>query len=146
MLLARRVKGPNQLREAVALKGIMTHSRQHAPTLGMTATGILTPPMLTTPTDACSVDPVSWRPGVNGQRRADLGDGRYRSPISSGDRPDPNILNDGVDYWVAFSAFEHFQGDLADRAGEFMPESGGRQYLHEIDQAVAVQRRAELVA
>lgn len=30
--------------------------------------------------------------GPEGQRKADLGDGRYRNPVLAGDRPDPNIL------------------------------------------------------
>jgi NAD(P)-dependent dehydrogenase (short-subunit alcohol dehydrogenase family) len=36
-------------------------------------------------------------------------------------------------------------GDIADRTGEFVPDNGGRQYLHEVEQAVAVRRQAELV-
>jgi xylan 1,4-beta-xylosidase len=48
------------------------------------------------------------RPGIEGQRRADLGDGFYLNPVFSGDRPDPNILKDGDDYYATFSSFLHY--------------------------------------
>jgi NAD(P)-dependent dehydrogenase (short-subunit alcohol dehydrogenase family) len=35
--------------------------------------------------------------------------------------------------------------DVADRTGECVPDNGGRQYLHEVEQAIAAQRQAELV-
>lgn len=44
--------------------------------------------------------------GVEGQRKADLGDGRYLNPIMAGDHPDPSILKDGDDYYMTFSSFE----------------------------------------
>ncbi|MEP6898601.1 MAG: xylan 1,4-beta-xylosidase, partial [Rhodanobacter sp.] len=43
---------------------------------------------------------VRWRPGIEGQRRADLGDGTYLNPIVAGDHPDPTILKDGSDYYM----------------------------------------------
>ena len=46
------------------------------------------------------------RKGLEGQRLADLGDGRYRNPVLAGDRPDPNVLKDGDDYFATFSSFE----------------------------------------
>jgi beta-xylosidase len=55
-----------------------------------------------------TIDAVSWRRGIDGQRRADLGDGRYRNPVLAGDRPDPNILKDGADYWATFSSFDYY--------------------------------------
>ena len=48
--------------------------------------------------------------GIEGQRRADLGDGRYRNPIVPGDHPDPTILQDGVDYYMTFSSFQSAPG------------------------------------
>ncbi|UAK23303.1 family 43 glycosylhydrolase [Sphingomonas nostoxanthinifaciens] len=53
---------------------------------------------------------TGWRPGIEGQRRADLGDGRYLNPIVSGDRADPNVLKDGADYYATFSSFDHYPG------------------------------------
>lgn len=51
-----------------------------------------------------------WRRGVEGQRRADLGDGRYLNPILAGDHPDPSILKDGGDYYICFSSFDAYPG------------------------------------
>jgi xylan 1,4-beta-xylosidase len=45
-----------------------------------------------------------------GQRRADLGNGTYLNPVLAGDRPDPNILKDGDDYYAAFSSFLYYPG------------------------------------
>lgn len=50
------------------------------------------------------------RTGIEGQRLADLGDGRYRNPVLAGDRPDPNVLKDGDDYFATFSSFEYYPG------------------------------------
>lgn len=50
------------------------------------------------------------RRGVEGQRRGDLGDGRYVNPVLAGDRPDPNVLKDGEDYWATFSSFQYYPG------------------------------------
>ena len=47
-----------------------------------------------------------WGKGFEGQRKADLGDGRYLNPIMSGDHPDPTILKDGDDFYMTFSSFE----------------------------------------
>ena len=46
-----------------------------------------------------------WRAGIEGQRKADLGDGTYLNPIVPGDHPDPTILKDGTDYYMTFSSF-----------------------------------------
>ena len=51
--------------------------------------------------------------GVEGQRRADLGDGRFLNPIMAGDHPDPSILKDGSDYYMTFSTFEAYPGLVA---------------------------------
>jgi len=34
--------------------------------------------------------------GIEGQRRADLGNGTYLNPIVPGDHPDPTVLKDGT--------------------------------------------------
>lgn len=47
----------------------------------------------------------AWRPGLEGQRQADLGNGAYLNPILAGDHPDPTILKDGRDYYMTFSPF-----------------------------------------
>lgn len=85
----------------------MTHSRRDALTLGIAASAALPAAALAGDRPA-SRDPVRWRAGRDGQRRADLGDGRYRNPVLAGDRPDPNILKDGADYWATFSSFEYY--------------------------------------
>ncbi|OYW25590.1 MAG: hypothetical protein B7Z44_18515, partial [Caulobacter sp. 12-67-6] len=36
----------------------------------------------------------TWAKGVEGQRKADLGNGTFLNPILAGDRPDPSILKD----------------------------------------------------
>ncbi|MBQ0928902.1 family 43 glycosylhydrolase [Ideonella alba] len=43
--------------------------------------------------------------GPEGQRCADLGDGRYLNPIVPGDHADPTVLKDGADYYMSFSSF-----------------------------------------
>jgi xylan 1,4-beta-xylosidase len=48
--------------------------------------------------------------GIEGQRRADLGDGTFLNPIVPGDRPDPTILKDGDDYYMTFSSFLSYPG------------------------------------
>ena len=52
----------------------------------------------------------SWAPGVEGQRRADLGDGTYLNPIVAGDHPDPTVLKDGDVYFMTFSSFLSYPG------------------------------------
>src|SRR3546814_2354585 len=47
----------------------------------------------------------TWTKGFDGQRKADLGDGRFLNPIMAGDHPDPSILKDGADYYMTFSTF-----------------------------------------
>ena len=59
--------------------------------------------------DPCPTAPT-WRAGIEGQRRADRGDGTFLNPVLSGDRPDPNILKDGEDYWATFSSFDYYPG------------------------------------
>ncbi len=52
----------------------------------------------------------AWARGIEGQRRADLGNGTFLNPIVSGDHPDPTILKDGDDYYMTFSSFAALPG------------------------------------
>ncbi len=63
-------------------------------------------------TSATSAVPAkaAWPAGIEGQRRADLGNGTYLNPIISGDHPDPTILKDGSDYYMTFSSFFSYPG------------------------------------
>ena len=47
---------------------------------------------------------------LEGQRKADLGNGHYRNPIIPGDHADPTILKDGDDYYMTFSSFHLYPG------------------------------------
>lgn len=53
-----------------------------------------------------------WARGIEGQRKADLGNGTFLNPILSGDRPDPSILKDGDDYYMTHSSFDAYPGLL----------------------------------
>ncbi|HTR25539.1 MAG TPA: family 43 glycosylhydrolase [Terriglobales bacterium] len=63
-------------------------------------------------TSSVAVEPTQqersprWAKGIEGQRKADLGNGSYLNPILAGDHPDPSILKDGDDYYMTFSSFE----------------------------------------
>lgn len=60
-----------------------------------------------------SLDPyreMKWGSGIEGQRRADLGDGTFLNPVFSGDHPDPTILVDGENYYLTFSSFDAYPG------------------------------------
>lgn len=60
-----------------------------------------------------SLDPhgdMQWARGIEGQRKADLGNGNFLNPVFSGDRPDPTILRDGEDYYLTFSSFDAYPG------------------------------------
>lgn len=54
----------------------------------------------------------TWTTGIEGQRKADLGDGTFLNPILTGDRPDPSILKDGADYYMTHSSFDAYPGLL----------------------------------
>ena len=49
-----------------------------------------------------------WAQGIEDQRKADLGNGKYLNPIMAGDHPDPSVLKDGDDYYMTFSSFEAY--------------------------------------
>jgi xylan 1,4-beta-xylosidase len=51
-----------------------------------------------------------WARGVEGQRKADLGNGTFLNPIMAGDHPDPSMLRDGDDYYMTFSSFDAYPG------------------------------------
>ncbi|MBV8603838.1 MAG: family 43 glycosylhydrolase [Pelomonas sp.] len=59
---------------------------------------------------ACGPSPAQHGVGVEGQRRADRGDGSYLNPIVAGDHPDPTVLKDGADYYMTFSSFDAYPG------------------------------------
>jgi len=69
----------------------------------------------TAPTAGGSKDPplptnATWPRGIEGQRKADLGNGTYLNPIMAGDHPDPSVLKDGDDYYLTFSSFDAYPG------------------------------------
>lgn len=55
---------------------------------------------------------ATWAKGVEGQRKADLGNGTFLNPILAGDHPDPSILKDGADYYMTHSSFDAYPGLL----------------------------------
>ena len=62
-----------------------------------------------TPADCRNVSmPTPPARGIEGQRVADLGNGKFLNPIFAGDHPDPSILKDGEDYYMTFSSFEAY--------------------------------------
>ncbi|HQS68057.1 MAG: xylan 1,4-beta-xylosidase [Novosphingobium sp. 28-62-57] len=56
--------------------------------------------------------PSRWGKGIEGQRKADLGNGMFRNPILAGDYADPSILKDGDDYYMTHSSFDAAPGLL----------------------------------
>lgn len=74
----------------------------------------------------------TWAQGIEGQRKADLGDGRYLNPILAGDHPDPSILKDGNDYYMTFSSFEAYPGVTIwhSRSGELGAHRPGAQAIY----------------
>jgi xylan 1,4-beta-xylosidase len=69
----------------------------------------------TAPTAGGAKDPpppaaTTWARGIEGQRKADLGNGTYLNPIVAGDHPDPSVLKDGDDYYMTFSSFDAYPG------------------------------------
>ena len=60
-----------------------------------------------------SLDPhaaMRWARGIEGQRKADLGNGTFLNPVFAGDHPDPALLRDGDDYYLTFSSFDSYPG------------------------------------
>lgn len=54
---------------------------------------------------------AGWGRGVEGQRVADLGNGRFRNPVLPGDHADPSVLRDG-DTWYKVSSSFHYDPGL----------------------------------
>ena len=67
-------------------------------------------PQTTSSPAPCVPYKPQWGRGIEGQRKADLGNGTYLNPIIAGDRPDPTILKDGNDYYMTFSSFNTYPG------------------------------------
>src|SRR5438552_17875451 len=81
----------------------------------LVATGgatLLPRPMLAQGSRASSsLDPYAgmrWGRGLEGQRKADLGNGTFLNPVFAGDHPDPPILRDVEDYYLTFSRFDSY--------------------------------------
>ena len=87
----------------------MTTSRRDALTLGLAGAAGISMPGRAAASEPCAPGPRQ-RPGIEGQRRADLGNGRFLNPVLSGDRPDPNILKDGDDYYASYSSTLYYPG------------------------------------
>ena len=92
-----------------------TNRRDLLGTMGLGAAALALPSRLAGQGSAASssLDPyaaMKWGRGIEGQRRADLGNGRYLNPIFAGDHPDPSILRDGEDYYITFSSFDAYPG------------------------------------
>jgi len=98
----------------------MEHTRRQALALALASAGCAALPMRAADAAARRAEPATcistasppptWAAGFEGQRRADLGDGHYLNPVLAGDRPDPNVLKDGRDYYATFSTFLYYPG------------------------------------
>ena len=62
------------------------------------------------PQSADATAQAAWARGIEGQRKADLGNGWFLNPIMAGDHPDPTVLKDGDDYYMTFSSFDAYPG------------------------------------
>src|SRR5829696_4477307 len=62
------------------------------------------------PSTHAAAPSATWASGVEGQRKADLGNGFFRNPILAGDYPDPTIIREGADYYMTFSSFDAVPG------------------------------------
>lgn len=83
--------------------------------LKMAGSGLFGASLSIAPRNAWSASPIVpstpvWAKGLDDQRMADLGDGRFLNPIMAGDHPDPSILKDGRDYYMTFSTFDSYPG------------------------------------
>ena len=72
----------------------------------------LAPELAASQETACGRKIPVWPRGVEGQRKADLGNGLFLNPILAGDYPDPAILKDGEDYYMTHSSFDASPGLL----------------------------------
>ena len=79
--------------------------------VGLTASAVVdAQPTATTANEGASAPEPRRGKGIDGQRKADLGNGQFLNPVIPGDRPDPAILKDGADYYMTFSSFESYPG------------------------------------
>lgn len=89
----------------------METTRRDTILLALASAGVTFPASATAVAQSTAAPTRSrWTQTVEGQRRADLGNGTFLNPVLSGDRPDPNILKDGNDYYAAFSSFFYYPG------------------------------------
>ncbi|MEO7247384.1 MAG: family 43 glycosylhydrolase, partial [Novosphingobium sp.] len=91
----------------------MTIGRRDAIKLaGLGALGLAAPAAISeaAPRAACAAPRPRWGRGLDNQRKADLGDGRFLNPVLAGDHPDPAVLKDGDDYYLTFSSFDSYPG------------------------------------
>lgn len=88
----------------------MTINRRDTILLALASTGAALPAGTARGQAGAASIRSGWGTTVEGQRRADLGNGTYRNPVLAGDRPDPNILKDGKDYYATFSSFLYYPG------------------------------------
>ena len=88
----------------------MTLNRRETILMALASAGAATLPAGTARANGQAKRAVNLPLGIEGQRRGDLGDGRFLNPVLAGDRPDPNILKDGDDYYAAFSSFFYYPG------------------------------------
>lgn len=93
------------------------HSRRDALTFGLAALGASTVPVeaLAVSESRCAMHgqsgPAGFSPvGIEGQRKADLGNGAYLNPVLAGDHPDPSVLKDGDTYYKVSSSFHYYPG------------------------------------
>lgn len=75
-------------------------------TLGMSVLPGATSKPFAAPISPLAQATRQWAPGIEGQRKGDLGDGTFLNPILSGDYPDPTVLKDGEDYYLTHSSFD----------------------------------------
>lgn len=100
-----------------SMEPAIDNSRRHI--IKACVTGTLAAPLATlsaapsvakAPCNTRPARPVQRGRGIEGQRKADVGNGTYLNPIIAGDHPDPTILKDGDDYYMTFSSFNSYPG------------------------------------
>lgn len=80
---------------------------------GLAASAAAAPGVLQAASDRPQdLSPGDWGKGIEGQRKADLGNGLFRNSVLAGDYPDPSILKDGQDYYLTHSSFDAAPGLL----------------------------------
>ncbi|WP_154370800.1 family 43 glycosylhydrolase [Pseudoduganella rivuli] len=90
----------------------MANRRDALKSLGIAPLALGAPAAAHAGTPAHPTPGATWRAGLEGQRKADLGNGTFLNPILAGDHPDPSILKDGADYYLTYSTFDAYPGLL----------------------------------